>query len=101
MTCSDEAPNAVEQWRATIDALTIVAQAADDERWAEVDSAEAEEIRRLIMVHIARRRHNALPAAWVRRPGIAMPVPAETEPAPEAKAPGPDKPVESRPVWRD
>ena len=98
MTKFHDEPDAIDRWRATIEALEAVVLADCDT--PDTDAA-AEEIRRLIMVLLASRRRSPLPAAWVRRPGIVMPPVAEPEPAPELKEQRLDQPPPVRPVWRE
>ena len=99
----------IARWRATLDALQAVVQAAPDE--PEVDRAEVEEVRRLVMVRTARHRRNTLPAAWARRPGtvphlvpdaeaITAATPETTERA-EPTPPSPRLPAHSRPAWHE
>ena len=94
----------IARWRALIDAMEAVTLAAAGT--PEIDSTEAEEVRRLITMRLAARRNN-LPAAWTGRPGIvprlvpdpranAAP-PDRTEPAPRA----PHPPARPRLAWRD
>jgi RNA polymerase sigma-70 factor (ECF subfamily) len=79
-------------------------------RWPdgpEIDPAEAEEVRRLVMVQTARRRRNTLPAAWSRRPGIPPQIVPDAEPTPKATGPdeptprSPDRPVPLPPAWHE
>jgi hypothetical protein len=110
MTDLRDKPNVIEHWRATIEALEtiVLAENGAPELGAEIDPAEAEEVRHAIMVRIASRRRATLPAAWVRRPGHldlipkapAEPVP-EAERAPEVNGRAPDQSVRSRPAWRE
>jgi len=94
----------IARWRALIDAMEAVTLAAAGT--PEIDSTEAEEVRRLITMRLAAWGNN-LPAAWTGRPGIvprlvpdpranAAP-PDRTEPAPRA----PHPPARPRLAWRD
>jgi hypothetical protein len=102
MTKFHDEPDAIDRWRATIEALEAVVLAdcgaPDPDR--DTDAA-AEEIRRLIMVLLASRRRSPLPAAWVRRPGVVMPPSADPERVPELKEQRLDEPPLSRPAWRE
>jgi hypothetical protein len=98
MTKFHDEPDAIDRWRATIEALEAVVLADCDT--PDTDAA-AEEIRRLIMVLLASRRRSPLPAAWVRRPGVVMPPSADAERVPELKEQRLDEPPLSRPVWRE
>jgi hypothetical protein len=105
MTDNRDRSDPIARWRATIDALEAIVEAAPDE--PEIDPAEANEVRRLVMVRTAGRRRNTLPAAWARRPGTvphlvpdsaATPVTTErTEPTP----PSPPLPQRPRPAWHE
>ena len=103
MTDLPDIPDATDRWRAAIKALEEIVQTASNEAKSasEIDPAEAEEVRHLIMVRIATRRRSALPASWVRRPGIVMPHGADPEPAAELKEGRLDQRLPSRPVWRE
>jgi len=102
MTDFRDKPDAADRWRATIEALEAVVLAAPDE--PEIEPAEAEEVRRLVMVETARRQRNTLPAAWVR-PGIVSQIVPDTEPTPKVTEHGepaprsPDRPVPRPPAW--
>jgi hypothetical protein len=93
MTDFRDRPDTTNRWRATIEALEAIVLAAPDE--PEIDPAEAEEVRRLVMVQAARRRRNTLRAAWVRQPGILRHIVPDAEPAPRAI--GPDDPTPRSP----
>ena len=105
MTDFRDKPDATDRWHATIEALEAVVLAAPD--GPEIDPAEAEEVRRLVMVRTARRRRNTLPAAWARRPGILPQIVPEAEPTPKATGPdeptprSPDQPVPFPPAWHE
>ena len=102
MTEFRESPDAVDRWRATIEALEAVVLADCDAPDPDRDTdAAAEEIRRLIMVLLASRCRSPLPAGWVRRRGIVMPPAADPEPTPELKEQKFDEPPFSGPVWRE
>lgn len=103
MTEFRDNPDAIDRWRATVEALEAIMLADCDEPEPDrdTDAVAAEEIRRLIMVLLAGRRRSPLPAAWVRRRGIVMPPAPEPEPAPELKEQRLDQPPPSRPVWRE
>src|SRR5262249_2356309 len=98
-------PNATDRWRAVIDALEALMLAAPDD--PAVDPAEAEEVRRLIMVRTARWKRNMLPAAWTRRPEFLHQVLPGEEAAPKMTAaekprpPSPERPVPAPPSWRE
>jgi hypothetical protein len=62
MTDFRDKPDATDRWRATIKALEATVLMATDE--PEIDPAEAEEVRRLVMVQTARRRCNTRPTVW-------------------------------------
>jgi hypothetical protein len=62
MTDFRDKPDATDRWRATIDALEAIVLIASDE--PEIDPAEAEEVRRLLMVRTARRGRNTRPTVW-------------------------------------
>jgi hypothetical protein len=102
MTKFHDDPDAIDRWRAMVEALEAVVladgAALDPDR--DIDAA-AEETRRLIMVLLASRRRSPLPATWVRRPGIVMPPAADPERVPELKEQRLDEPPLSRPVWRE
>lgn len=105
MTDLRDKPDAIERLCATLDALEAVVLTSADA--PEIDPAEAEEVRRLVLLQTARRRRNTLPAAWVRRPGIlpqlvpgAEPAPDETRPD-EPTPPSPDRLLPLRPAWRE
>jgi hypothetical protein len=93
MTDFRDRPDTTDRWRATIEALEAVVLAAPD--GPEIDPAEAEEVRRLVMVRTARGRRNTLPAAWARRPGILPQMVPDAEPT--SKATGPDEPTQHSP----
>jgi hypothetical protein len=105
MTDFRDRPDATDRWRATIEALEAVVLAAPDE--PAIDPAEAEEVRRLVVVRTAWRRHNTLPAAWARRPGILPQIVPDAEPTPKATGPdeptshSPDRPVPPPPAWHE
>ena len=105
MTDFRDRPDATDRWRATIEALEAVVLAAPGE--PEIDPAEAEEVRRLVMVRTARRRHNTLPAAWARRTGIPPQIVPDEEPTPKATEPdeptrhSSDRPVALPPAWHE
>jgi hypothetical protein len=102
MTDFRDRPDATDRWRATIEALEAVVLAAPDE--PEIEPTEAEEVRRLVMVQIARRTRNTLPAAWVRRPEIVSQVVPDAEPTLKATEHGeptpraPDRPAPRPPA---
>ena len=97
--------DATDRWGAVIDALEALVLAAPDE--PAVDPAEAEEIRRLIMVRTSRWKRNTLPAAWVRRPEFLHQVWPGEEPAPgmtvveNPRPPSPERPAPAPPSWRE
>jgi hypothetical protein len=62
MTDFRDKPDATDRWRATIKALEAIVLTASHE--PEIDPAEAEEVRRLVMVRTARRRSNTRPTVW-------------------------------------
>jgi hypothetical protein len=105
MTDFPDKPDTTDRWRATIEALEAIVLAAPDE--PEIDPAEAEEVRRLVMVQAARRRRNTLPAAWVRQPGIPPQIVPDAEPAPRAIGSddptprSPNRPVLIPPAWHE
>ena len=105
MTNFRDKPDATDRWHATIEALEAVVLTAPD--GPEIYPAEAEEVRRLVMVQTARRRRNTLPAAWARRPGILPQIVPEAEPTPKATGPdeptpcSPDQPVPFPPTWHE
>lgn len=103
MTDFRKIPDAADRWRATIGALEeiVLAGCGEPQTEPQVDSAAAEDVRRLVMLRLAAQRRRALPAAWVRRPGIVLPGPAETAPAPEMKEPPLERRTRSRSAWRD
>ena len=81
MTDFRDRPDTTDRWRATIEALeAVVLRAADV---PEIDPAEAEEVRRLVMVQTAWRRRNTLAASWARRRGILPHIVPDAEPAPK------------------
>jgi hypothetical protein len=104
MTDFRDGPDLTERWRATIEVLEALVHAAPEE---EIDTAEADEVRRLIIMRVAAARPNKLPAAWVRRPVIGPPTPPEAgatgeatdRPKPPPQAPHPR--AHPRPVWRE
>ena|SRR5208282_336983 len=105
MTDFRDRPDTTDRWRATIEALeAVVLRAADV---PEIDPAEAEEVRRLVMVQTAWRRRNTLAASWARRRGILPHIVPDAEPAPKAIGPdeptprSPDRPVLIRPAWHE
>jgi hypothetical protein len=81
MTGIRDASDPIARWRATIEALEAVVRAAPDE--PEIDMADAKEVRRLITMRLAAARHNNLPAAWVRRPGVLPQIVPDTGASPE------------------
>jgi len=95
----------IARWRALIDAMEAVTLAAAGT--PEIDSTEAEEVRRLIAMRLAAARRNNLPAAWTVRPGIvprlvpdtrATPAPTDrAEPARQA----PHPPARPWLVWHE
>jgi hypothetical protein len=94
MTRIRDKSNPIARWRATIEALEAVVLSAANE--AEINPAEAEEVRHLIMIRIAARRRSSLPAAWPG-PRIVMP----PKPLAELNGPTPDRPLLARPPWRE
>jgi hypothetical protein len=103
MTDLPDTPNTTDHWRAVIGALEAIVEAGCDEALsaAEIDAAEADEVRRLIAVRIATTRRSALPEAWVRRPGIVMPPTPDPKPAPDTNGQAPNRLPRSRPVLRE
>ena len=105
MTDFRDRPNATDRWSAVIDALEALVLAASGE--PTVDPAEAEEVRRLIMVRTARRKRDTLPAAWTRRPEFLHQVWPGEEAAPKMTAtekprpPSPERPAPAPPSWRE
>ena len=105
MTDPRNRSDATDRWRATIEALEAVVLAAPDE--PAIDPAEAEEVRRLVMVRTARRRRNTLSAAWARRPGILTQIVPDAEPTSKATGPNEptprslDRPVPLPPAWHE
>jgi hypothetical protein len=104
MTDVRDRPSATNRWRAMTDALEEVVLSAPDE--PAIDPAEAEEVRRLVMLRTASWRRDTLPAAWVRRPGFLRQVVPDTEPAPATGAgkprpPSPERPAPAPPPWRE
>jgi hypothetical protein len=105
MTDFRDGPNATNRWRAMIDALEGVVLAAPDE--PAIDPAEAEEVRRLVMVRTASWRRDALPAAWARRAGFLREVVPGAEPAPHAtgagkpRPPSPERPAPAPRPWHE
>jgi hypothetical protein len=105
MTGIRDASDPIARWRATIDALEAVVRAAPDE--PEIDMAEAKEVRRLITTRLAAARHNNLPAAWVRRPGILPQIVPDTEARPETTeraettSRSPHPPARPRLAWHE
>ena len=105
MTGIRDASDPIARWRATIDALEAVVRAAPDE--PEIDMAEAKEVRRLITTRLAAARHNNLPAAWVRRPGILPQIVPDTEARPESTeraettSRSPHPPARPRLAWHE
>jgi hypothetical protein len=105
MTDFRDGPDLTERWRATIEALEALVQAAPEEE--DIDPVEVDEVRRLITMRVTGTRRNKLPAAWVRRPGIGLPTPPEAgatgeatdrpEPPPQAAHPR----AHPRPAWRE
>ena len=61
MTDFRDKPDAITRWRATVEALEALVQAAPEVE--EIDPAEAEKLRRLIRIRVAAARSNNLPAA--------------------------------------
>jgi hypothetical protein len=106
MTDLRDRPKATNRWRAVIHALEKVVLLAPEE--SAIDPAEAEEVRRLVMVRTAPWRRDALPAAWTRRPGFFLrEVVPDTEPAPHAagaekpRPPSPERPASAPRPWRE
>jgi hypothetical protein len=105
MTDFRDRPDATNRWRAMIEALEEVVLAASDE--APTNPAEAEEVRRLVMVRTAPRRRDTLPAAWVRRPAFLRQVVPDAEPAPHAagaekpRPPAPERPAPAPRPWHE
>jgi hypothetical protein len=105
MTDFRDRPDATDRWGAVIDALEALVLAAPDE--PAVDPAEAEEVRRLIMVRTARRKRDSLPAAWMRRPEFLHQVWPGEEAAPKMTATekprplAPGRPAPALPSWRE
>jgi hypothetical protein len=93
MTDFRDKRDTTDRWRATIEALEAVVLGAPD--GPEIDPAEAEEVRRLVMVQTARRRRNTLPAAWARRPGMLPQIVPDAEPT--SKVTGPNEPTPRSP----
>jgi hypothetical protein len=97
MTDFRDKPDAITQWRATVEALEALVQAAPEAE--EIDPAEAEEVRHLIRIRVAAARSNNLPAAWVPRCEIAAT--AETAEG-RKQTPQPPQPrLHLRPAWRE
>jgi hypothetical protein len=104
MTDLCKIPDAADRWRATIEALEqiVLDGCGEPETEPQIDSAAAEDVRHLVMVRLAAQRRCALPAAWVRRPWIVVPGPADAAaPAREMKQPPLERRTRSRPAWRD
>jgi hypothetical protein len=103
MTDFRDRPNATNRWRAVIDALEEVVLTAPDE--PATDPAEAEEVRRLVMVRTAPRRRDTLPAAWARRGFLRQvvpdPEPAHTTCTGKRTLPSPERPARAPPPWRE
>ena len=105
MTDFRDRPDATDRWGAVIDALEALVLAAPCE--PAVDPAEAEEVRRLIIVRTARRKRDTLPAAWSRRPEFLHQVWPGEEPAPgmtvveKPRPPSPERPAPAPPSWRE
>jgi len=105
MTDFRDRPDAADRWRATIEALEALVQAAPEQ--AGIDPSEADEVRRLIMMRLAAARPNNLPAAWVRRPEIVPQIVPDAEPPPKAAEPdeptprSPDPAARPRPAWHE
>jgi hypothetical protein len=105
MTDFRDRPNATNRWRAMIDALEEVVLAASE--GSAVDPAEADEVRRLVMVRTAPWRRDALPAAWARRAGFLRQMVPDPEPAPHAtdtgkpRPPSPERPAPAPPPWHE
>jgi len=86
----------IARWRALIDAMEAVTLAAAGT--PEIDSTEAEEVRRLITMRLAAWGNN-LPAAWTGRPGIVPRLVPDPRANPAPRAPHP--PVRPRPAWQE
>jgi hypothetical protein len=105
MTDFRDRPNATDRWGAMIDALEALMLAAPDD--PAVDPAEAEEVRRLIMVRTARRRGGTLPAAWARRRGLLRQILPDTDASPAAPRPdeprphSTERPAPTPPAWHE
>jgi hypothetical protein len=105
MTDFRDRPDATDRWSAVIDALEALVLAAPGE--PTVDPAEAEEVRRLILVRTARRKRDTLPAAWMRRPVFLHQVWPGEEAAPKMttaekpRPPSPERPAPAPPSWRE
>jgi hypothetical protein len=105
MTDFRDRPNATDRWGAMIDALEALVLSAPGEPGA--DPAEAQEVRRLIIVRTARRKRDTLPAAWTRRPEFPHQVWPGEEAAPEMNAaekprpPSQERPGSAPPSWRE
>jgi hypothetical protein len=104
MTDFRDRPNATNRWRAVIDALEEVVLAAPDE--PATDPAEAEEVRRLVMVRTAPWRRDTLPAAWARRAGLLRQVAPDPEPAhatgaEKPRPPSPERPAPAPRPWHE
>lgn len=105
MTDFRDRPDATDRWGAVIDALEALVLATPGE--PTVDPAEAEEVRRLIMVRTARRKRDTLPAAWMRRPEFLHQVWPGEEAAPKMtsaekpRPPSPERPAPAPPSWRE
>jgi hypothetical protein len=97
MTGIRDKSDPIARWRATIDALEAAVHAAPDE--AEIDTVEAEEVRRLITMRLAAARHHNLPRSWVRRPGIVPRIVPEASERTDPTPPSPHPPTHPRPVW--
>ena len=105
MTDFRDRPNATDRWGAMIDAFEALVLSAPGE--PAVDPAEAEEVRRLIMVRTARLKRNMLPAAWTRRPEFRHQVWPGKEAAPKVNAAekprplSPERSASAPPSWRE
>jgi hypothetical protein len=105
MTDFRDRPNAANRWRAMIDALEEVVLAAPEE--PAIDPAEAEEVRRLVMVRTAPWRGDALPAAWTRRAAFLREVVTGAESVPPAtggekpRPPSPERPASAPRPWHE
>ena len=105
MTDFRDRPDAIDRWGAVIDALEVLVLAAPGE--PAVDPAEAEEVRRLIIVRTARWKRDTLPAAWMRLPEFLHQVWPGEEAAPKmntAEKPrprSPERPAPALPSWRE